>query len=228
MSRTKTIKKTLKHFFAEILTKNYFELSRQPSIILLMRKKVFGFTLIELLVTMGVSVILAVIAIPSVMNWYKKDEFLRQTQEVMDTLQDARAASLSEKKCPNGTSSDSWIWDINNSDKAIRLGCTYPGYHDSVKEFTLDENIEISNIAYQSTPASSWVPIATDTKNGIEFLSSSNGASKGWIESAVTGFNIRKIKFTFEFPEDTSVRRTICFDRIAGFPSISTTNDCDD
>jgi prepilin-type N-terminal cleavage/methylation domain-containing protein len=195
-----------------------------------MCKKVCGFTIIELLVTIGISVILAAISIPNIMKWYKKDEFLRQTQEVMDTLYDARAAALSEKKCTNSDYSETWLWDINNSAKEVRLVCkdSNNNYH-FIKSFVLDDNVNLSNIEYKNN-SGTWTAIDTNTKNGIEFISSTDGNSKGWVSVSglPSSFSVREIKFTFEFPDDTSIKRTICFDRIAGFPSISSTSNCND
>ena len=198
----------------------------KPSNINLMYKKNFGVSLIELLVTMTISIILAGISIPKITNWYKKDQFISQAEEVADAIYTIRANSFSEKKCPNDASSIYWLFSITNSSFSISCNNTASGDADAI---ITNFNDYISLVNPEQFLAENWssVPLVNedDTIN-IKIFSGGN-QSKIFLNNSES-FSVKKIKLPFVFNGEISNKRTICFDRIAGFPTISLTEDCND
>jgi len=191
-----------------------------------------GFTLVELMVAIAISAILAVIAVPSMVKWNKKDKFINQTREIIDTINDARAAALSDKKCPTSQNpSVAWGWQWNGSNKKVNLLCYYidtnSGTETSeiMRSDELDDNIQVNNTGYYITSSSNLFD--PSSKNIDILFSAEKERAKIIVPSLNLGdYDINKIQLTFEFTEDTNDKRTICFDRIAGFPTISKNSNC--
>lgn len=191
-------------------------------------KKFAGFSLVELVVVIGVSVILTMMSIPKMISWYKKDRFISQTEKIIDTLYDARAAALSEKKCLDGSSSTEWGWSIEGN--VVKLICYKSSDQQEEKSINLDDNIEFSGtyLSLEETNGT-LIPLLTDTKILINFLS---GNSQAYItaEDGTTRdtYKIKKVTLPFKFSGLEDIKRTICFDRIAEFPTISSDENCYD
>ncbi len=193
-----------------------------------------GFTLVELMVTITIAGILGLIAVPSMVKWNKKDKFINQTREIIDTINDARAAALSDKKCPTSNeSSVAWGIRLTEESKEINLMCYHGSSKETVKILQLDNNVKIDNNGYY------YIKSNDPTYNGTLFdlisktiditFSAEKERAKIWISNLnpiPSVYDINKIQLTFEFSEDVNEKRTICFDRIAGFPTISKDSNC--
>ena len=192
-----------------------------------------GFTLIELLVVILFAAFLAVITIPSMMRWYNKDLFISESRQIIDSIDDARANALSEKKCSDGSnsSSESWNWSWEASTKKINLSCSYAGgniYEEDV--FSLDKNIAVtSNQFFYYNNSSTETLFNSSQKNfSISFPSGDTQSTISVEDSTLGEYDIKKIKLPFVFTGEEALNRTICFNRIAGFPTISSTENCND
>ena len=190
-----------------------------------------GFTLIELVVTLTISAILALISVPSMLKWYRKDKFINQTREIVDTINDARAAALSDKKCSNGDASESWTFSMKNDGFSLKCKDINGVVQNDEKKFSnfviFDfASVKINNNSQYETPPSypgNLGDLATKSLN-LKF-SNTSGRPQIYFEDN-DDFSIRKTKFKFHYSEDNNEKRTICFDRISGYPTISKTSDC--
>lgn len=198
-----------------------------------MQKKI-GFTLIELMVTMVISAILFLITVPSIREWYKKNQFIKQSREIIDSLYDAQTAALANKKCSNGNDSTSWSWNWseNNGNKYVTVKCHYNSGELEEQKISLDDNIGFSNlqkIYYQTNNSPVWNDFLVNIPITISF---SLGDSQPSIfignGNSLEDYGVKKIMLPFVFTEDENTKRTICFDRIANFPTISKANNCND
>ena len=189
-----------------------------------------GFTLVELVVTMVISAILALIAVPSILKWYHKDQFLTKSREITDMINDARVNALSNKKCADSYASVAWAFNLKKTTTATiaKLICLYNDNNNSPQQIefsilNLNNNINLKDI-YKIILTEGLI----NNPNIFIKFPVEKEATSMIIENniATTSFDIKKIRMIFEFPEDATEERTICFDRIAGFPTVSKTEQC--
>jgi len=171
-----------------------------------MQKK--GFTLIEMMVAIA---IVAILASMIGQNFYKSQTVQRfdsEARRVFFGILDARTNAISEKKCTNG-SMETWNTVINLSGFTLNCGViaentvNFSGItgFDSLK-FPPASDPQV-NVKLEFLPESAQLRITDD-----------NDVSK------------QKVKITLKHSSLPNEKRTICIDRVAGFPTFNTGENC--
>ena len=205
--------------------------------IIIMIKIKKGFTIIELLVTITISVILAIITVPSMMNWYQKDQFIQKSRIIIDTINDARAAATADKKCSTGDSATGWSWNWTGNEiiQKVSLKCHYyvDQNNENIEENVIDIDKEIIEVINDGFFYNDDADISS-TENISILFDAGRGTSSISVETSDTfttdleKYDIKNIRLPFRFVGDNSIIRTICFDRIANLPTISPDLTCND
>lgn len=183
--------------------------------------------MIELMVTITISVILAIITVPSMVNWYEKDQFIAQSRAMIDMLYDARAAAIADKKCSNGQLSLGWSWFWDGNDPySVSLRCKFDST--KINERTININSEIMEIATSGFFFDDTNQISPNNETSISFDMGSGNSSIEISDSGRQKYDIKRIQLPFIFTKDRSIIRTICFDRIANLPIMSSDSNCND
>ncbi len=199
-------------------------------------KKNWGVSFIELIVTIGIAGILLLISIPNLTDWYRRDQFLAETQKIMDMINDARTASLSKKNC-DGLPAEYWNFqvlnDIPTNSQKIGIICKNKNDEKIIDNFTLNKDINSFKVSVLISRNSTdeWI----ENHSGVHYRADINFKNNSnEITTVGSSFleikHVKKLKINFKFKkenlEDKDLVRTVCFDSKAGFPTISKTNGC--
>jgi prepilin-type N-terminal cleavage/methylation domain-containing protein len=171
-----------------------------------------GFTIIELFVAITIMAMLATMAGQTFYNSKNLQRFDSEIKNVFFGILDARTNAISEKKCSDGRTGEIWDLKINQSGFVLSCGGT------------AEENIPFSEILIlESVEFPPEIGIKTNVK--LEFLQE---LAQLRIKNEVSGifYSKREAKIVFHHTSFPNEKRTICIDRVAGFPSLEIGDTC--
>jgi len=176
-----------------------------------------AFTLVESFVVFAIVGILVAISAPQWGKMIADQKFESEISDLNWTILDARTNAISEKIC-DGSEPKSWGVKVEIPDKYTLFCEKIDGTQKIVQDFKFEssriESLNFSNA--QSFPASPEVGSFVE----ISFFS----GQKNNISIKKQGEKFRrKLKIILKRMSKTG---TICFDRIAGFPTISHDENC--
>ncbi len=169
-----------------------------------------GFTIIELMVAATIIAMLSAMAGQTFRNSKNLQFFESDIKNVFLKILDARTNAITEKKCANGDTGKSWNLKINLS--GIILSCG--GIEQESQSFS--EALLINSIEFPPT-------IGLQTNVQFEFLP---GSAQLRILNELGGtlYSKKKTKIVFRHVSFPDEERTLCVDRIAGFPRLEVGN----
>lgn len=202
-----------------------------------------GFTLIEILMVVAVTGMLASLAVPNFLQGADRRQYEGQVQMVFDLWQQARAEALAFKKCPDGTTAQSWdlVVEYKLSGSEIRLECLSSSGTEVLERIDYSQNRLKTNLRgfwLEDYPLS-----ATNLGNlldGENFLLSEADILRVRYEAGraravlvlenASGsrlYDLVKLAFEYQGPyfEPGEKKSTICLNRVSGFPLLSLGND---
>ncbi len=192
-----------------------------------------GFSLVEIMATVTIIGIVAAIAAPNFWHGQRRDTFRYGNQNFFDLLIQARNSAMTNKKCNNGSISTDWKLEFKtdgtSTDYSHQLKCFYDGGSTDETELKTPLYGKIKLIDFNDGG------LLLDGTNGKEFpdqsdLSFESISGLGKVEYNIGAGIVRanEIKVVFEY-DGPSYFQTICFNRIAGYPTFSkSTESCND
>jgi len=177
-----------------------------------------GFTLLELMLTIVMVGILASISAPSFQQWQRDQRFISDTETLFDTLADARASAVSEKKCGSEPAKE-WILEVDLA--GVKLSCKQDASGELVKEIRSRQWASPAIIKKMTTD-----DVTVDNWTNRETLKIV--IFQGGTQALINEFYINKwARINIRF-EDLGKERTICYSRIANYPYYSKDGTCND
>ncbi len=158
---------------------------------------------------------MASISAPSFQQWQRDLRFTQDTETLFDTIADARASAISEKKCDNAPAL-AWILRIDTA--GVQLSCQRDVGGDYVVRTR--EWASPATIKKETTKVlgGTW-----DTKEPLILVIYTGGT-----QSLINDDYANKwARISIEF-EDLGKKRTICYSQIANYPYFSKDGTCDD
>lgn len=192
-----------------------------------------GFTIIEVLTTMTILAIVATMAAPEYWKWKDRDSYRAEGQALFDTLLDARSAALTNKVCDDGSLSVRWavLLDMSVQPMSYRLKC----YTDDTNFIEETASVEMSNSVLETLDYNGVAaPAAFDGTTGLTFpdnmlISFFSGGVSVRIDYEKSGTQRAESFQMVIGHDDSGYEHTICFNRVAGFPTFNKTgNTCQD
>ena len=176
-----------------------------------------GFTLLELMLTIVLVGILASVSAPSFQRWQRDQSFTSDTETFFDTLADARASAVSEKKCEDDPALE-WILDADQD--GVILSCKKDdGLGTVVEEYST----EWASPAVITMEATDSLGGAWTTEDPLRVVIFAGGTQSIISDSYV--YKWAKVSINFE---DIGKEKTICYSRIANYPYYSPNGSCSD
>lgn len=184
-----------------------------------------GFTLIEVLTTITILGIVATISAPEYGRWRDRDKYRAEGQGFFDTILLARNYAQTNKFCSNGKASTRWrvYLDTANPLPRYRLNCHWDDTNNSTVEIPLvtmgDSEIEEIDFNLAAAPAALSPPNLPANVQFTFFSGSAVGRLQYNNGSLETADDVQIVIGH----DDTPSQHTICFNRVAGFPTFNKT-----
>ncbi len=193
-----------------------------------------GFTILEFLVTIGLMAIMATISAPNISRMLARSKFDGEVQKFLSTIADVRANALSNKKCTKSdgskASSVSWAVRINKTAApfSYSLHCfLQKDYFDVLNPLKLDSvNVVVGDAVFFSEEVVKDFNLFYDTPLPIVsgndvLLNYWSGMPQVTIVNDHTGTPERKEDVRIVAEGSFGDIKTICVNRIAGFPTFN-------
>lgn len=110
-----------------------------------------GFTLIELLIVISIISILTVVGMANLKGFADDQVIIKATGQIQSFLRLAQRNAQSSVKCTDEEPAASWLITFQTNKNTLTLICKSPNLETTIKELTLESNIEINQITTDSS-----------------------------------------------------------------------------
>lgn len=193
-----------------------------------------GFTILELMVTVGIMAIMATISAPNISRMLARSKFDGEVQGLLSTIAEARANALSSKRCTklDGSKEPSITWavKVDHATNFYELYCFWNKDILTTSNFVFEDTVSFTEgIMKKFSFSYVWTDAFAKELGADAFmLHYWSGMPQVTIVSLATP-KVRKEALRIVSEGSYGDIKTICVNRVAGFPTFNKNgSDCID